>query len=89
MAPDRAASMCQPKSATAPVAPAICIEFIFGILGCIGPEVDNLILMKRSADRLFGDDHRWSVLCRVFCSAMRAGDRVVWPLVAQLVMARD
>ncbi len=43
---------------TAPV----FIQFIFGILGGIGPEVDNLVFMKRTADRLFGDDYRWSVL---------------------------
>ena len=42
--------------------PPIFIQFIFGILGGIGPEVDNLIFMKRTADRLFGGDYRWSVL---------------------------
>lgn len=40
----------------------IFIQFIFGILGGIGPEVDNLVFMKRTADRLFGDQYRWSVL---------------------------
>jgi uncharacterized protein (DUF849 family) len=40
----------------------IFIQFIFGILGGIGPEVDNLVFMKRTADRLFGHDYRWSVL---------------------------
>ncbi len=40
----------------------IFIQFIFGILGGIGPEIDNLIFMKRTADRLFGTDYRWSVL---------------------------
>ncbi|MEM1363891.1 MAG: 3-keto-5-aminohexanoate cleavage protein [Pseudomonadota bacterium] len=40
----------------------VFIQFIFGILGGIGPEVDNLIFMKRTADRLFGQDYRWSVL---------------------------
>ena len=40
----------------------VFIQFIFGILGGIGPEVDNLIFMKRTADRLFGTDYRWSVL---------------------------
>ncbi len=40
----------------------VFVQFIFGILGGIGPEVDNLIFMKRTADRLFGDDYRWSVL---------------------------
>lgn len=40
----------------------IFIQFIFGILGGIGPDIDNLIFMKRTADRLFGDAYRWSVL---------------------------
>ena len=40
----------------------IFIQFIFGILGGIGPEVDNLVFMKRPADRLFGADYHWSVL---------------------------
>ena len=40
----------------------IFIQFIFGILGGIGPELDNLVFMKRTADRLFGDDYQWSVL---------------------------
>jgi uncharacterized protein (DUF849 family) len=40
----------------------IFIQFIFGILGGIGAEIDNLVFMKRTADRLFGDDYRWSVL---------------------------
>jgi uncharacterized protein (DUF849 family) len=38
------------------------IQFVLGILGGIGPEIDNLIFMKRTADRLFGDDYQWSVL---------------------------
>jgi uncharacterized protein (DUF849 family) len=40
----------------------VFVQFIFGILGGIGPEVDNLIFMKRTADRLFGANYRWSVL---------------------------
>ncbi len=39
----------------------IFIQFIFDILGGIGPEVDNLVFMKRTADRLFGAEYRWSV----------------------------
>ena len=35
---------------------------IYGILGGIGPDLDNLIFMKRTADRLFGNDYLWSVL---------------------------
>ena len=40
----------------------VFIQFIFGILGGIGPDVENLVFMKRTADKLFGDDYRWSVL---------------------------
>ena len=42
--------------------PPVFLQFIFGILGGIGPDVDNLIFMKRTADRLFGSNYRWSVL---------------------------
>ncbi|MEP1961486.1 3-keto-5-aminohexanoate cleavage protein [Tateyamaria sp.] len=40
----------------------VFLQFVFGVLGGIGPDIDNLIFMKRTADRLFGDDYRWSVL---------------------------
>ena len=40
----------------------VFIQFIFGILGGRGPDVENLVFMKRTADKLFGDDYRWSVL---------------------------
>ncbi|WP_299692054.1 3-keto-5-aminohexanoate cleavage protein [uncultured Tateyamaria sp.] len=40
----------------------VFLQFVFGILGGIGADIDNLIFMKRTADRLFGDDYRWSVL---------------------------
>ncbi|MEL6463790.1 MAG: 3-keto-5-aminohexanoate cleavage protein [Pseudomonadota bacterium] len=40
----------------------VFLQFVFGVLGGIGAEVDNLVFMKRTADRLFGDDYRWSVL---------------------------
>jgi len=36
---------------------------IFGILGGIGPDLDNLMFMKQTADRLFGSGRfQWSVL---------------------------
>lgn len=38
------------------------IQTVFGILGGIGTHPDDLMHMKRTADRLFGDDYRWSVL---------------------------
>jgi len=40
----------------------VFLQFVFGVLGGIGAEVDNLVFMKRTADRLFGDNYRWSVL---------------------------
>ena len=42
--------------------PPVFLQFIFGILGGIGPEMDNLLFMKRTADRLFGEQYVWSVL---------------------------
>jgi uncharacterized protein (DUF849 family) len=42
--------------------PPIFLQLIFGILGGIGPDLDNLLFMKRTADRLFGDEYLWSVL---------------------------
>ncbi|APX75599.1 Uncharacterized conserved protein [Achromobacter insolitus] len=38
------------------------IQFVFGVLGGIGADPENLTHMKRIADKLFGDDYRWSVL---------------------------
>ncbi|MCW5297708.1 3-keto-5-aminohexanoate cleavage protein [Herbaspirillum lusitanum] len=40
----------------------VFIQFIFGILGGIGADIENLVFMKRTADRLFGDQYQWSVL---------------------------
>lgn len=42
--------------------PPFFVQMIFGILGGVGAEMDNLLFMKRTADRLFGEDYRWSVL---------------------------
>ena len=38
------------------------IQTVFGILGGIGPHPEDVMHMKRTADRLFGQDYRWSVL---------------------------
>ncbi len=38
------------------------VQTIFGILGGIGTDPENLLHMKRIADKLFGDDYYWSVL---------------------------
>jgi uncharacterized protein (DUF849 family) len=42
--------------------PPFFVQMIFGILGGIGADLDNLLFMKRTADKLFGDSYRWSVL---------------------------
>jgi uncharacterized protein (DUF849 family) len=44
------------------IKPPLFIQLIFGILGGIGPEVENLLHMKATADRLFGEDFYFSVL---------------------------
>jgi len=38
------------------------IQTCFGLLGGIGSHPDEVMHMKRTADRLFGDQYRWSVL---------------------------
>ncbi|MFM0088795.1 3-keto-5-aminohexanoate cleavage protein [Paraburkholderia sediminicola] len=44
------------------VKPPIFVQSVFGILGGIGADADNVIFMRRTADRLFGGDYVWSVL---------------------------
>jgi uncharacterized protein (DUF849 family) len=44
------------------VKPPLFVQSVFGILGGIGPHPEDVMHMKRTADRLFGDQYRWSVL---------------------------
>ncbi|MFA6968109.1 3-keto-5-aminohexanoate cleavage protein [Bosea sp. (in: a-proteobacteria)] len=44
------------------VKPPFFVQSVFGILGGIGPHPEDVIHMKRTADRLFGDAYQWSVL---------------------------
>lgn len=44
------------------VRPPFFVQFVFGILGGIGADIDNLTHMKHVADKLFGDDYLFSVL---------------------------
>ncbi|MGR3321208.1 MAG: 3-keto-5-aminohexanoate cleavage protein [Sagittula sp.] len=44
------------------IEPPFFVQSIFGILGGIGPEPENLMHMKTTADRLFGDDYYLSIL---------------------------
>ena len=40
----------------------VLIQSVFGILGGIGQHPEDIMHMKRTADRLFGDNYEWSVL---------------------------
>ncbi|GEN23645.1 3-keto-5-aminohexanoate cleavage protein [Halomonas cupida] len=40
----------------------VFVQSVFGILGGIGPHPEDVIHMRRTADRLFGNEYEWSVL---------------------------
>jgi uncharacterized protein (DUF849 family) len=44
------------------VKPPLFVQSVFGILGGIGTHPEDVMHMKRTADRLFGDQYKWSVL---------------------------
>ncbi|GMG84214.1 3-keto-5-aminohexanoate cleavage protein [Paralimibaculum aggregatum] len=44
------------------VRPPLFVQTIFGILGGIGPDPENVAHMRRIADKLFGRDYLWSIL---------------------------
>jgi uncharacterized protein (DUF849 family) len=44
------------------IEPPLFIQSVFGIRGGIGPHPEDVLHMKRTADRLFGSDYQWSVL---------------------------
>ncbi|MFY9970773.1 MAG: 3-keto-5-aminohexanoate cleavage protein [Roseiarcus sp.] len=44
------------------VKPPLFVQSVFGILGGIGPHPEDVMHMRRTADRLFGSDYQWSVL---------------------------
>src|SRR5438477_7471527 len=56
--------------------PPLFIQSVFGIRGGIGPHPEDVLHMKRTADRLFGDAYLWSVLGagrnQMFVAAMSA-----------------
>jgi uncharacterized protein (DUF849 family) len=58
------------------VKPPLLIQSVFGIRGGIGPHPEDVMHMKRTADRLFGDQYYWSVLGagrnQMFIAAMSA-----------------
>jgi uncharacterized protein (DUF849 family) len=44
------------------VRPPLFVQTVFGLLGGIGADFEDLAHMHRTAQRLFGDDWEWSVL---------------------------
>ena len=44
------------------VKPPLFVQSVFGLLGGIGPHYEDVVMMKRTCDRLFGDKYQWSVL---------------------------
>ena len=40
----------------------VFIQFVMGVLGGIGADIENLVFLKQTADKLFGDGYQWSVL---------------------------
>jgi uncharacterized protein (DUF849 family) len=58
------------------IKPPFLIQSVFGIRGGIGPHAEDVMHMKRTADRLFGDAYYWSVLGagrnQMFIAAMSA-----------------
>ncbi|MER8662180.1 3-keto-5-aminohexanoate cleavage protein [Mesorhizobium sp. M1148] len=42
--------------------PPLFVQTIFGLLGGIGADAEDMMHMRRTADRLFGDDYLWSIL---------------------------
>ena len=59
------------------IKPPFLVQSIFGILGGIGADMENIAFMKQTADRLFGDDYVWSVL---------AAGRYQMPFITQAAM---
>jgi uncharacterized protein (DUF849 family) len=44
------------------IKPPLLIQSVFGLRGGIGAHFEDVVHMKRTADRLFGHDYLWSVL---------------------------
>jgi len=44
------------------VKPPFFVQMVFGILGGVGADLDNLMHMHTIANKLFGSDYEWSVL---------------------------
>jgi uncharacterized protein (DUF849 family) len=77
------------------VKPPFFVQSVFGILGGIGTHPEDVQHMKRTADRLFGNDHRWSVLgagasqLRIAAQAAALGGNIRVGLEDSLWAGRD
>ncbi len=43
------------------IKPPFLVQTIFGVMGGIGADAENVLVMKQTADRLFGKDYVWSL----------------------------
>jgi len=43
------------------IKPPFLVQSIFGVMGGMGADPENVLVMKQTADRLFGRDHVWSM----------------------------
>ena len=77
------------------VKPPLFIQTIFGILGGIGTHAEDVAHMRRTADRLFGNQYEWSVLgagrsqMRIAAMAASMGGHVRVGLEDSLFKSRD
>jgi uncharacterized protein (DUF849 family) len=77
------------------VKPPLFIQTIFGILGGIGTHAEDVAHMRRTADRLFGNQYEWSVLgagrsqMRIAAMAAAMGGHVRVGLEDSLFKSRD
>jgi uncharacterized protein (DUF849 family) len=44
------------------IEPPFFVQMVFGVLGGVGADLDNLVHMHTIAEKLFGDSYEWSVL---------------------------
>lgn len=64
------------------IEPPLFVQSVFGLLGGIGAHPEDVIHMKRTADRLFGDQYIWSVLgagrnqIPIACQSLNMGGNV-------------
>jgi uncharacterized protein (DUF849 family) len=72
----------------------IFLQFVMGILGGISAELENLMFLKKTADKLFGDGYQWSAIgagaqqMRIAATAAMMGGHVRVGLEDSLFIAR-